>query len=109
MLKNRSFGQVKTVRLPTKFDGSHRGFAFVDFLTRQEAASAFETLQATHLYGRHLVLEWATEGAEADGSVEALRAKTARAFVGEGDRRSKRARLDDEDEFHQAQNDAEDD
>ncbi|CAN0488679.1 unnamed protein product, partial [Ectocarpus sp. 8 AP-2014] len=30
-----SFGQLKRVRLPKKFDGGHRGFAFVDFLTAQ--------------------------------------------------------------------------
>jgi multiple RNA-binding domain-containing protein 1 len=36
----RSFGQVKAVRVPTKLDGSHRGFGFVDFLTKQEAKSA---------------------------------------------------------------------
>ena len=52
---------IKSVRLPTKFDGTHRGFGFVDFLTKQEAQNAFESLGATHLYGRHLVLEWAHE------------------------------------------------
>ena len=36
-----SFGQVKTLRMPRKFDGNHRGFAFVEFLTKQEAKSAF--------------------------------------------------------------------
>jgi multiple RNA-binding domain-containing protein 1 len=49
------FGQIKSVRLPKKFDGNHRGFAFVEFITRQEAQNAFEALQSTHLYGRHLV------------------------------------------------------
>lgn len=34
-----SFGQLKRVRLPKKFDGGHRGFAFVDFLTSQVHAS----------------------------------------------------------------------
>ena len=52
------FGAVRSVRLPKKFDGSHRGFAFVDFLTRAEAESAKLALAATHLYGRHLVIEW---------------------------------------------------
>jgi multiple RNA-binding domain-containing protein 1 len=75
-----SFGKVKTVRIPKKFDGSHRGFAFVEFLTAQEAASAYEALSATHLYGRHLVIEWAEEGAEDD--VEALRGKAAKDLRG---------------------------
>ena len=54
-----SFGQLKSVRLPKKFDGGHRGFGFVEFLTREEAKSAFAALAATHLYGRKLVVEWA--------------------------------------------------
>lgn len=33
-----TFGELKTVRLPKKaVGGSHRGFAFVDFLTKQDA------------------------------------------------------------------------
>ncbi|CAM6046368.1 unnamed protein product [Sphagnum compactum] len=70
------FGQIKSVRLPKKFDGNHRGFAFVEFITRQEAQNAFEALQSTHLYGRHLVLERAKEGE----SLEDLRARTASQF-----------------------------
>lgn len=55
-----SFGQLKKVRLPKKFDGTHRGFAFCEFVTSQEAQNAMTTLSRTHLYGRHLVLEWAS-------------------------------------------------
>lgn len=54
-----AFGTVRSLRLPKKFDGSHRGFAFVDFLTNAEAKEAMRALSATHLYGRKLVLEWA--------------------------------------------------
>ncbi|KAJ3385179.1 putative RNA-binding protein 19 [Entophlyctis sp. JEL0112] len=71
-----TFGQLKTVRLTLKFDGSHRGFGFVDFLTKQEAKAAFDTLGSTHLYGRHLVMEWA----EDESSVEAMRSKTAKNY-----------------------------
>ncbi|KAJ3102243.1 hypothetical protein HDU97_000679 [Phlyctochytrium planicorne] len=71
-----TFGQVKSVRIPKKFDGSHRGFCFVDFLTKQEALAAFRSLASTHLYGRHLVMEWAEE----ESSVEAVRKRTAKAF-----------------------------
>lgn len=35
--------------------GSHRGFAFVEFVTKQEAQNALQALSSTHLYGRHLV------------------------------------------------------
>ena len=73
----RTFGQIKRLRLPKKFDNhSHRGFAFIDFMTKQEARNAFESLHSTHLYGRHLVLEWA----EDEDSIDALREKTKRQF-----------------------------
>mmetsp|Transcript_13133 Transcript_13133/g.32052 ORF Transcript_13133/g.32052 Transcript_13133/m.32052 type:complete len:582 (+) Transcript_13133:283-2028(+) len=70
-----SFGQLKKVRLPKKFDGTHRGFAFVDFLTAKEAQAAMDALSRTHLFGRHLVMEWASEDTE---SVEGLRKKAKR-------------------------------
>jgi multiple RNA-binding domain-containing protein 1 len=56
-----SFGQLRKVRLPKKFDGTHRGFAFCEYLTHKEAEAAMQSLSQTHLYGRHLVLEWASE------------------------------------------------
>ncbi|KAJ3220780.1 hypothetical protein HK099_004023 [Clydaea vesicula] len=85
----RSFGQVKALRIPTKIDGSHRGFGFIDFLTQQEAKAAFEAVSSTHLYGRHLVLEWAKD----DDSVDAIREKTRKNFNSneiEEDKRKKR-------------------
>eukprot|EP01029_Cantina_marsupialis_P014725 TRINITY_DN32305_c0_g1_i1.p1 TRINITY_DN32305_c0_g1~~TRINITY_DN32305_c0_g1_i1.p1 ORF type:complete len:648 (-),score=247.38 TRINITY_DN32305_c0_g1_i1:17-1960(-) len=53
-----NFGQLKAVRIPTKFDGSSRGFGFVEFMTKEDAKTAFDALQSSHLYGRHLVLEY---------------------------------------------------
>lgn len=35
--------------------GNHRGFAFIEYVTKQEARNALEALSNTHLYGRHLV------------------------------------------------------
>ena len=66
-----AFGSLKTVRLPKKFDGTHRGFAFVEFSSKGEATKAMAALHATHLYGRHLVLQYA----EQEKSVEAMREK----------------------------------
>lgn len=57
-----AFGDLQFVRLPKKLHGtgSHRGFAFVEFVNRTDAKKAFGALsQITHLYGRRLVLEWA--------------------------------------------------
>eukprot|EP00439_Symbiodinium_sp_Y106_P010641 s7962_g1.t1 len=48
-----AYGTVTSCRLPKKSDYSgHRGFAFIDFASRGEAAAAFEALQHSHLYGR---------------------------------------------------------
>lgn len=61
-----TFGNVKRVRIPKKMGGDHRGFAFVDFSTSQEAAKAMSSLSSTHLYGRHLVIEYAREESTED-------------------------------------------
>jgi len=70
------FGHVKDLRIPRKFDGTHRGFAFVEFSTKQEAQTALDSLGSTHFYGRHLVVERAkeTEG------LEEVRERTAAKF-----------------------------
>jgi multiple RNA-binding domain-containing protein 1 len=58
-------GLVTSVRLPKTMaaagsSGSlrHRGFAFVDFATAQEAQNAKAALSHAHLYGRHLVIDF---------------------------------------------------
>ena len=56
-----AYGQVKSVRLPRKFDTKARGFAFLDFISRRDAEAAMLALRHTHLLGRHLILEWAEE------------------------------------------------
>ena len=71
-----AYGQLKKLRLPRKFDGTHRGFCFVEYLTEQEAKSAKTALENSHFYGRHLVLEWA----KADDTLEELRQKTKDAY-----------------------------
>jgi multiple RNA-binding domain-containing protein 1 len=87
-----SFGQLRKVRLPKKFDGSHRGFAFVEFLTGKEAIAAMTALSQTHLYGRHLVLEWASDE---DENVDRLRDKAKRDAAGmTGQPQSKKIRFD---------------
>lgn len=76
-----TFGQIKSCRLPKKFNGQHRGFAFMEFVSEQEAENAFKTLTNTHFYGRHLVLQWAKQ----DESVEEIREKTKRSFESSSD------------------------
>jgi len=70
------FGHVKSCRLPKKFDGQHRGFAFVEFVTAREARAALEGVGGAHLYGRRLVVEYA----EAEEGLTEVRAKTAARF-----------------------------
>ncbi|GBE61768.1 5x Mrd1p splicing related protein [Babesia ovata] len=64
------YGNVKSVRIPKSLKSNNRGFAFVEFLSKQESARAVEALQHTHLYGRHLVLEFAEEDEVDDQSAE---------------------------------------
>jgi len=56
-----ALAEVKSCRLPKKFDGSHRGFAFIEFASAAEAKTAMNAISGTHLYGRRLVLEWAAD------------------------------------------------
>ena len=68
------YGQIKTVRLPLKIDGSIRGFGFIEFMSHDEAQKAFKELQNTHFYGRKIVIEWAQQ----EKSIEQLREDTKR-------------------------------
>ena len=36
------YDQLKNLRLPKKIDGSHRGFAFIEFMSHEEAQKAFK-------------------------------------------------------------------
>ncbi len=83
------FGQLKQVRLPKKFDGAHRGFAFIEFNTRSETQAAMDALKGTHLYGRHIIIERAADEEE---DVEAIRKKTTSKFEA-AERASKRSRI----------------
>jgi multiple RNA-binding domain-containing protein 1 len=75
-----TFGHIKRITLPKKFDGSHRGFAFVDYVTKQEAWNAMKSVGATHLYGRHLVLEWSKAEETEEESEERQREKVKRQY-----------------------------
>ncbi|XP_065364792.1 probable RNA-binding protein 19 [Calliphora vicina] len=97
----KAFGELRSVRLPKKMtpgEECHRGFGFVDFITKSDAKKAFEALsQSTHLYGRRIVLEWAST---ADEDVDALRKRAAdqfnNSYQSDASKRSKRAIFDAE-------------
>lgn len=73
-----AFGTIQRIRMPKKFGATgHRGFAFVDFVTKNEAKNAMENVKHTHLYGRHLVIEYAAATVDpASQDVEGMRQKT---------------------------------
>ncbi|XP_019770787.1 probable RNA-binding protein 19 [Dendroctonus ponderosae] len=86
----KHFGDIKALRMPKKMDGSnsHRGFAFVDYTSEADAKNAFATLsQSTHLFGRRLVLEWASP----EEGVEEIRKRTTEHFKQYEDVKSKKA------------------
>ncbi|KAI0246672.1 hypothetical protein BJV78DRAFT_1286200 [Lactifluus subvellereus] len=85
-----AYGQLKSVRLPKRFDRRSRGFAFLEFVTRHEAESAYNALRHTHLLGRHLVLEWAEEG---DVDIDELRRKAGVGFGDGSDMPGKKRKL----------------
>ena len=73
-----TFASIKRLTMPKKFDGGHRGFAFIDFDNRVEAQKAMNAVSATHFYGRHLVLEWSSEAGVGEEEVDQLRDKVKR-------------------------------
>ncbi|KAH8396219.1 hypothetical protein KR222_005541, partial [Zaprionus bogoriensis] len=110
----KAFGELRSLRLPKKLtpgEDAHRGFGFVDFTSKADAKRAFDALSAsTHLYGRRLVLEWASIEDQQD--VEELRKRTAAKFDGVQDavesKRSRRAFFDVEGSVQQAPQDDDD-
>ncbi|CAL1290328.1 unnamed protein product [Larinioides sclopetarius] len=90
-------GTLKSVRLPKKADksGEHRGFGFVEYITKDNAERAFNTLcHSTHFFGRRLVLEWANPASE---DVEELRKRTAKDYVHSGQKKQSKKRKLNED------------
>lgn len=74
-----AYGQLRSLRMPKKFDSSTRGFAFADFTSAREAESAMDALRNTHLLGRRLVLEFAAEDPEdAEEQLEKMQQKVGR-------------------------------
>ena len=74
-----AYGQLRSVKVPKKFDHSTRGFAFADFVTAKEAENTMEALKDTHLLGRRLVLEFAEEETvDPEAEIRAIESKVGR-------------------------------
>ncbi|GMF03842.1 unnamed protein product [[Candida] boidinii] len=102
-----SFGRLKSVRVPKKFDKSARGFAFIEFSLNKEAENAVDQLQGVHLLGRRLVLQFAEEDPKnVEEEIEKMTNKAKRqvgarkmADIREGNSGKRKLELEDEDEF----------
>lgn len=71
-----AFGQLKSVRVPKKFDKSARGFAFVEFSLLKEAENAMNQLEGVHLLGRRLVMQYAEQDAgDAEAEIDRMTKK----------------------------------
>ncbi|KAJ5746634.1 hypothetical protein N7520_011816 [Penicillium odoratum] len=71
-----AYGQLRSVRVPQKFDRSARGFGFADFISAREAENAMDALKNTHLLGRRLVLEFANaEAIDAEEEIAKIEKK----------------------------------
>lgn len=70
------YGQLRSVRVPKKFDSSSRGFGFAEFTTKRDAVNAMNALKNTHLLGRRLVLAFAeTESDDPEQELEKMQQK----------------------------------
>jgi multiple RNA-binding domain-containing protein 1 len=74
-----AYGQLRSVRVPKKFDSTARGFAFADFVSSREAQNAIDALKDTHFLGRKLVLDFATQDAtDAEREIELMQEKVGK-------------------------------
>ncbi|OWB84909.1 hypothetical protein B5S33_g3566 [[Candida] boidinii] len=102
-----SFGRLKSVRVPKKFDKSARGFAFIEFSLNKEAENAMDQLQGVHLLGRRLVLQYAEEDPKnVEEEIEKMTNKAKRqvgarkmADLREVNSGKRKLELEEEDEF----------
>jgi multiple RNA-binding domain-containing protein 1 len=73
------YGQLRSVRVPKKFDNSTRGFAFADFVTAREAENAMDALKDTHFLGRRMVLDFAeADMIDPEQEIEKMQAKVGK-------------------------------
>ncbi|KAH8883887.1 hypothetical protein GQ53DRAFT_423245 [Thozetella sp. PMI_491] len=71
-----TYGKLKAVRLPKKFNHNTRGFAFAEFVTPREASNALNALKDTHFLGRRLVIDFAaSEEADPEKVIEQMQMK----------------------------------
>ncbi|KAK2598570.1 hypothetical protein N8I77_011972 [Diaporthe amygdali] len=71
-----TYGKLRVVRIPKKFNSSSRGFAFAEFESPREAENCIRSLKDTHLLGRKLVLDYAeAEAIDAEEEIAKMQKK----------------------------------
>lgn len=71
-----TYGKLRVVRIPKKFNSSSRGFAFAEFESPREAENCIKSLSDTHLLGRKLVLDYAeAEAVDAEEEIAKMQKK----------------------------------
>jgi len=102
-----TYGQLRSVRVPKKFNSTSRGFAFAEFTTPREAENALNALKDTHLLGRKLVLDFAeAEAVDPEEEIAKMQKKiggqvnkvTLQQLTGRGRQRVNIGETGDEDE-----------
>ena len=88
-----AFGGCRMVRLPKRGDGRHKGYCFVEFATRSDAASARARATSLHLYGRPLAVEYA-EAEEAEDAKQWRDASREQLAGAKGEKARVRAELE---------------
>jgi len=74
-----SYGHLRAVRLPRKFDNTRKGFAFAEFTSSRDAENAMDALRDTHLLGRRLVMDFAAGDVEdPEKEIEKMQQKVGR-------------------------------
>lgn len=74
-----NYGQLKSVRVPKKFNKGSRGFAFCEFASARDAENAMNALRDTHYLGRKLVVEYTdAETVDAEEEIAKMQKKVGR-------------------------------
>ncbi|KAL1873016.1 Multiple RNA-binding domain-containing protein 1 [Diaporthe australafricana] len=71
-----TYGKLRVVRIPKRYDSRTRGFAFAEFESPREAENCIRSLKDTHLLGRKLVLDYAeAEAVDAEEEIAKMQKK----------------------------------
>jgi multiple RNA-binding domain-containing protein 1 len=52
----QNYGTLLSIRMPKKFSGQFKGFAFIEYKSLEDAKKAVLSTQSIHLFSRHLVV-----------------------------------------------------